>query len=85
MCTADVPGPTNPVYVAGARVLEVFPVVNLIGNETLALGALSYAGQLDVMVVADRNTVPDLQVFAAGAGNELRALAATVIPGMAAG
>ena len=37
--------------------------VNLIGNETLALGALPYAGQLDVMVVADRNTVSDLRRF----------------------
>ena len=80
VATADVPGPGEPVFLAGAQVLEVFPLLNLIGNQTLAVGALSYAGRFSVMAVADRDTVPDLDTFAAGAQAEFRALAATAAP-----
>ena len=51
--TADVPGPPLPLFLAGARVLEVFPLLNLIGNVSLGVGALSYAGAFGVMVVAE--------------------------------
>ena len=72
--TADVPGPPHPVYFAGARVLEVFPVLPLIANVTIGVGALSYAGQLNITVVADRDAVPDLDTFTAAAHRELQAL-----------
>ena len=85
VATADVPGPGEPVFLAGAQVLEVFPLLNLIGNQTLAVGALSYAGRFSVMAVADRDTVPDLDTFAAGMQAELRALAATAAPVAASG
>jgi WS/DGAT/MGAT family acyltransferase len=73
--TADLPGPREPRYLAGARLLEVFPVLPLIANVSLGIGALSYAGQFNVMVVADRDAYPDLGVFMAAARHELGALA----------
>jgi hypothetical protein len=72
--SASIPGPEVPLYLAGARVLEVFPVLPLIANEPLGVGALSYAGTLNIGVVADRDAFPDLDVFAAGAREELHAL-----------
>jgi WS/DGAT/MGAT family acyltransferase len=72
--TADVPGPPLTVFFAGARVIEVFPVLPLIGSVTLGVGALSYAGQFNITVVADRDAVPDLDAFTAAAVSELRAL-----------
>jgi WS/DGAT/MGAT family acyltransferase len=72
--TASIPGPTTPRYLCGARVLEVFPVLPLIANEPLGVGALSYAGQLDIGVVADGDAYPDLDVFVAGACEELQTL-----------
>jgi hypothetical protein len=75
--TADLPGPRLPVYLAGARLLEVFPVLPLIANVSLGVGALSYAGQLNITAVADRDACPDLDVFAASSDDELRALAAS--------
>jgi diacylglycerol O-acyltransferase len=72
--TADVPGPPQPVYLAGARVLEVFPVLPLIAKVTLGVGALSYAGQFNITVVADRDAVPDLDAFAEAARAGLQAL-----------
>jgi diacylglycerol O-acyltransferase / wax synthase len=71
VATADVPGPREPVQLAGARLLEVFPLLNLIGNQTLGVGALSYAGRFGIMAVADRDAVPDLDAFAAGVRAEL--------------
>jgi diacylglycerol O-acyltransferase / wax synthase len=72
--TASIPGPPEPRYLAGARVLEVFPVLPLIANEPLGVGALSYAGALSIGVVADRDAYPDLDVFVAGAREELETL-----------
>jgi WS/DGAT/MGAT family acyltransferase len=77
--TADLPGPPVPMYLAGARVLEVFPILPLVADVTLGVGALSYAGQLAITVVADRDTIPDLDAFVTGAGEELRALTAVTV------
>jgi len=72
--TADLPGPPEVRYFAGSRVLEVFPLLNLIGNVSLGVGALSYSGQLNIMAVGDADTYPDIDVFIAGARDELSAL-----------
>jgi diacylglycerol O-acyltransferase len=74
--TADVPGPQTPRYLAGAQLLEVFPVLPLISTVSLGVGALSYARQFNIMAIADPDACPDLDVFAASAKDELQALAA---------
>jgi diacylglycerol O-acyltransferase len=76
--TADIPGPELPLYLAGARVLEVFPVLNLIAKISLGVGALSYAGTFEIGIVADRATCPDIDVLAAGIRDELDALAGRI-------
>jgi diacylglycerol O-acyltransferase len=63
---ANVPGPPVPLYLAGAPLLEVFPVVPIMGNVPLGIGALSYAGQFNITVVADRDGCPDAAVFVDG-------------------
>jgi hypothetical protein len=78
--TASIPGPTAPLYLAGARVLEVFPVLPLIANEPLGVGALSYAGALNIGVVADRDAYPDLDVFVDGAREALDLLGVSIRP-----
>jgi WS/DGAT/MGAT family acyltransferase len=78
--TANIRGPSQPLYLAGARVLEVFPIVPLIANEPIGVGALSYAGAFDLGVIADRETVPDLDVFGGGMRAMLEALGASTQP-----
>jgi diacylglycerol O-acyltransferase len=78
--TTNVPGPPVPLYLAGARVLEVFPVLSLIWNVSLGVGAMSYAGQFNIMAVADRKACPDLDVFAASMRDELHALGVSTYP-----
>jgi diacylglycerol O-acyltransferase / wax synthase len=63
---ANVPGPPVPLYLAGAPLLEVFPVVPILGNVPLGIGALSYAGQFNITVVADRDGCPDAKAFVEG-------------------
>jgi diacylglycerol O-acyltransferase / wax synthase len=74
----NVPGPPQPVFLAGAPVLEVVPIVPIGVNLTVGVGALSYAGQFTVIAVADRDTCPDVEAFADGMRASLRALAGTV-------
>jgi diacylglycerol O-acyltransferase / wax synthase len=73
---ANVPGPPVPLYFAGAPLLEVFPVVPIMANVSVGVGALSYAGQFNITAVADRDLCTDLEVFAEGVRRSLDALAA---------
>jgi len=75
--SANLPGPERPLYFAGARLLEVFPLLNLIGNVALGVGALSYAGTFNIGVVADQDAYPDIDALAASVRDELDALAAS--------
>ena len=76
LLSADIVGPTQPLSFAGATVRDAFPLINLLGNVTLGVGALSYAGRFELLAVADADLCPDLDVFAAGAAEELRVLGA---------
>jgi diacylglycerol O-acyltransferase / wax synthase len=75
LSVTNVPGPPAPLYLAGTRLLELSPVVSLMGNLTLAVAVLSYAGQLTLTAVADRDTCPDVEVFARGVREALDDLA----------
>jgi WS/DGAT/MGAT family acyltransferase len=75
LVVTNVPGPPVPLYLAGARLLEVFPVAAIMGNVTLAVAVFSYAGQLNVTAVADQDTCPDVEVFAQGVRRSLDELA----------
>ena len=74
---ANVPGPPTPLRLAESQILELFPVVPLLGNVTVGVGALSYAGQFNITVVADRDSCPDLEVFTQGVRAALQSLAET--------
>lgn len=74
LVSADLPGPQTPLLFAGAQLIEVFPLLNLVGNESLGVGALSYAGQLNIMAVGDADAYPDIDVFAASARDDVRVL-----------
>jgi hypothetical protein len=71
---SNLPGPPQALYFAGAKILEVFQIGVVQGNVAVQVGALSYAGQLNVDIVADANLVPDLTVFANGMTEDLERL-----------
>ncbi len=78
--TSNLPGPPEPLYLAGARVLELYQVGVVQGNVTVAVGVLSYAGQLNITVLGDADAVPDLKAFAEGAVDNFIQLRAKPTP-----
>jgi hypothetical protein len=50
----------------GARVLEAYPMVPLSRNLNVGIAILSYCGNLQIGVLADRDQWPDLEVLEAG-------------------
>lgn len=73
---ANLPGPSMHLFLGRARILELFPIVPLVGNTTIGVGALSYAGHFNLTVVGDHDACPDLDVFVGGLGNALNHLRA---------
>jgi diacylglycerol O-acyltransferase / wax synthase len=80
LTTTSIPGPRRPLFLAGAGVLDVVPILPLVANEPLGVGALSYAGQLAIGIVADCGVLPDAEIFAGAARDELTALGVPVLP-----
>jgi diacylglycerol O-acyltransferase / wax synthase len=60
----NVPGPQQPLYAAGGRMLEVFPVVPLAPGQGLSVGITSYDGRVFFGLNADRDGVADVDVLA---------------------
>lgn len=60
----NVPGPQEPVYMAGRELLEVYPAIPLSGNRAIAIGVTSYHGKVFFGLVGDREAIPDLDVLA---------------------
>jgi diacylglycerol O-acyltransferase len=79
LVVTNVPGPPVPLYLAGARLLELFPVAAVMANITLAVAVFSYDGQLNLTAIADPDTCPDVEVFAQGARGALDELARSVL------
>jgi WS/DGAT/MGAT family acyltransferase len=78
LVVTNVPGPQAPLYAAGSRMLEVFPVVPLVGGQGLAVGMTSYDGHVYVGLNADRDGVGDVDVLADLVEQEVEALAESV-------
>jgi WS/DGAT/MGAT family acyltransferase len=56
---SNVPGPTEPIYFAGARLVRVTGLGPLIGGMNLFHVIASYNGTVSMGVTADRNALPD--------------------------
>jgi diacylglycerol O-acyltransferase len=61
---SNVPGPQFPLYVLGARLLELYPMPPLFERQGLGTAVMSYDGRLCWCIVADRDVVPDIGLLA---------------------
>lgn len=59
----NVPGPQFPMYLAGARMVESYPVPPLQPGFALAVGVTSYDGAVHYGITADRDALPDVDVL----------------------
>jgi diacylglycerol O-acyltransferase len=60
----NVPGPQQPLYLVGSRMLSSFPVIPLARGQALSVGLTSYDGGVYYGLNADRGAMPDLDVLA---------------------
>jgi diacylglycerol O-acyltransferase / wax synthase len=58
VCT-NVPGPREPRWLCGRRVVAVHPIVPIMLNIGLGFAIMSYAGRLSICATADAHLVPD--------------------------
>jgi diacylglycerol O-acyltransferase / wax synthase len=72
----NVPGPQIPLYLAGRRMIDPFPMVPLAKNQGLGIALLSYAGRINFGLVGDFDLMYDLDDFASDLEESLAELAA---------
>jgi diacylglycerol O-acyltransferase len=59
----NVPGPQQPLYLLGARMVASYPVIPLARGQALSIGLTSYDGGVYYGLNGDRDTMPDLDVL----------------------
>ncbi|MGA0978776.1 MAG: WS/DGAT domain-containing protein, partial [Candidatus Nanopelagicales bacterium] len=64
LTVTNVPGPQTPLYAGGARMLAAYPIVPLASRHALSIGLTSYDGGVFLGLNADRDGMPDIDVFA---------------------
>jgi diacylglycerol O-acyltransferase len=74
MIVTNVPGPQVPLYVLGREMEEIFPVAFLPQNHVLAVAIMSYNGRICFGLLADYDTVDDVDVIAEGISASLAEL-----------
>ena len=77
VAVTNVPGPQFPLYAAGARMTESYPVQPLLPGHALAIGVTSYDGGVYFGLNGDRDALPDLDVLGQCIGEALEELVDT--------
>jgi hypothetical protein len=70
----NVPGPQEPMYAFGARLLDGIPLVPLAAEHSVGVAILSLDGQVVFCLNCDRDAVPDVHVAAQGIAASLEEL-----------
>jgi diacylglycerol O-acyltransferase / wax synthase len=74
LIVTNVPGPQIPLYVLGRELEEVFPVAFLPQNHGLAVAIMSYNGRICFGLLADYDSMEDVEVISAGISDSLAEL-----------
>lgn len=71
LIVTNVPGPQIPLYVLGRELERVYPVAFLPENHALAVAIMSYNGRVGFGLLADYDSMDDVDVIAAGINESL--------------
>src|SRR5205807_4940007 len=72
---SDVPGPRQPLYAAGAKLLHYYPVSTIVDGQGLNITVQSYLDVLDFGLVSCRELVPDVDDLLGFIIDDMEALA----------
>lgn len=70
----SVPGPRQPLFALGRRMLALYPYVPIADRLRIGIAVTSYDGRLFFGVTCDRDSVPDVDVLTAGIADGLSEL-----------
>ncbi|MEX2107997.1 MAG: wax ester/triacylglycerol synthase family O-acyltransferase [Solirubrobacterales bacterium] len=76
LIVTNVPGPQLPLYVLGRELQEAFPVAFLPENHALAVAIMSYNGKVGFGLLADYDSMDDVEAIAGGIDEALAELEA---------
>lgn len=71
---SSVPGPPSKLFVQGAPLEEIYPVIPMAEEQTLSIGMLAYNGHLQFGLYSDPDALPQATRLAELIDDELRAL-----------
>jgi WS/DGAT/MGAT family acyltransferase len=80
---SNVPGPTQPLYIAGAKIASMFPCSIPFHGQALNITVESYCDRLDVGLIACRAVVPDIALLGDRLSDALAELRQAVMPDVA--
>jgi diacylglycerol O-acyltransferase len=66
LIVTNVPGPQMPLYVLGRELQDAFPVAFLPSNHALAIAIMSYNGEMGFGLLADYDSMEDVEMIAQG-------------------
>jgi diacylglycerol O-acyltransferase len=76
--TTSVPGPQQPLYGLGRRLVEIIPYVPIATTLRTGVSIFTYCGQVTFGVTGDYTTTPDIGVLASGIEDGIAELLAAV-------
>jgi diacylglycerol O-acyltransferase / wax synthase len=74
LIVTNVPGPQFPLYVLGREMLDAYPIAFLPENHALAIGIMSYNGQMNFGLLGDFDALPDIGAISDNIAQELARL-----------
>jgi WS/DGAT/MGAT family acyltransferase len=75
LVVSNIPGPQQPMYLAGAKLVASYPSLPLNRNSALSIACSSLGGTMAFGVTGDWDAVPDIELLALGLEEALAELA----------
>lgn len=72
--TTNVPGPQQPLYALGRRLVEIIPYVPIATRVRTGVSIFTYCGNVTFGITGDYTTTPDIDVLARGIEDGIGAL-----------
>jgi WS/DGAT/MGAT family acyltransferase len=82
VAVTNVPGPPMSLYMLGARMTGLYPMMPLFSNQALGIAVISYAGKVFWGFNSDWDSLPDLHDLVTGVGSDFEKLRKAAAPGI---
>ena len=80
LAVTNIPGARSPMYLQGARLHELHPIVTGVGNIALIIGVLSYVDHLGVGITVDPDVITDADALMDDVRAATAELSAATVP-----